>query len=174
VARRGKRYGEGSIRPRGRTSWQIRVPVGEDTRTGAWIRHEETVRGSRDDAERRRRELLYERDRGVLGSPGGTTLERFLKDEWLPAVSEVSKRGRPLAPTTRRRYEDVVGHVCRVIGDVKMASLRTAHVERLRSSLVAETVRRKSGVVERRFKPQPWVTSSGCSRRPSARLRPRG
>lgn len=154
MARRGHRYGEGSIRPRGRRSWQIRIPVGEDPQTGAWIRHEETIRGTRDDAERRRRELLYERDRGVLGSPGGTTLERFLKEEWLPAVSEVSKGGRPLAPTTRRRYEDVVRHICRVIGSVKMASLRTAHVERLRNLLLAETVQRKNGTVERRFRPQ--------------------
>lgn len=154
MANRGHRYGEGSIRPRGRRSWQIRIPVGEDPQTGAWIRHEETVRGNRDDAERRRRELLYERDRGVLGSPGRTTLARFLKEEWLPAVSEVSKRGRPLAPTTRRRYEDVVGHICRVIGSVKMASLRTAHVERLRNLLLAETVQRKNGAVARRFRPQ--------------------
>jgi integrase len=154
VARRGQRYGEGSVRPRGRRSWQIRIPVGEDPQTGAWLRHEETIRGTRANAERRWRELLYERDRGILGSPGGATLEDYLRKEWFPAVSEVSKRGRPLAPTTRRRYEDVVGHICRLIGHVKMASLRTVHVERFRNELLGEKVQRKSGEIELRFSPQ--------------------
>jgi integrase len=154
VSKRRHRYGEGTVRQQGGRSWQIRIPLGRDTLTGAWLRHHETVMGTRADAERRRRELLFERDRGTLASPGRKTLEEYLKQEWLPAVSKVSRRGRPLAPTTRRRYEDVVEHVCRMIGQVKMASLRTAHTERLRNELLSEKVERKSGELKSRFSPQ--------------------
>lgn len=110
--------------------------------------------GTKADAERRRRTLLFERDKGTLASPGRKTLEEYLRQEWLPAVSKVSRRGRPLAPTTHRRYEDVVEHVCRVIGQVKIASLRTAHIERLRNELLGEKVERKNGEVKSRFSPQ--------------------
>lgn len=151
-----RRYGrdEGSVRQQGRRSWQVRIRLGRDPLTGALLRHSETVMGVRADAERRRRELLHERDRGTLASPGRRTLEEYLRREWLPAVSKVSKRGRPLAPTTRRRYEDVVEHVSRVIGQVKMASLRTSHVEQLRNELLGERVERKNGEVRSRFSPQ--------------------
>lgn len=109
--RRG--YGGGTLRQQGRRSWQIRIPLGKDPVTGAWLRHSETFTGPRVEAERRRRELLLERDRGLLASPGKRSLEEYLRKEWLPAVSRVSKRGRPLAPTTRKRYTDTVEHVCR-------------------------------------------------------------
>ncbi|MGH2682726.1 MAG: tyrosine-type recombinase/integrase [Actinomycetota bacterium] len=150
--RRG--YGDGTVRQQGRRSWQIRVPLGADPLTGAWLRHTETITGTKAEAERRRRELRLERDRGTLATPGNKTLEEYLRKEWLTAVSHVSKRGQPLAPTTRRRYGDVVDHVCRLIGDVKLASLRTAHVERLRDEMLSETLERKSGEVIPRFSPQ--------------------
>jgi len=145
---------EGTVRQQGRRSWQVRIRLGRDPVSGALLRHSETVMGTRADAERRRRELLHERDKGTLASPGRRTLEEYLRREWLPAVSKVSKRGRPLAPTTRRRYEDVVDHVTRVIGRVKMSSLRTSHVEQLRNELLSERVERKNGEVTSRFSPQ--------------------
>lgn len=141
-------------RQQGKRSWQVRIPLGRDPVTGEYLTHQETVPGSRNDAERRRRELLHLRDTGRLASPGRRTLEEYLTGEWLPAVSKISKRGRPLAPTTHRKYEDAIAHVCRVIGDVKMAKLRTAHVERLRNDLLAEKVQRRSGETVPRFRPQ--------------------
>lgn len=154
MSKRKRRHGEGMIRQQGRGSWQIRIPLGRHPLTGKYLKHQETIRGSRDDAERRRRELLYERDKGSLASPGTKTLEGYLREEWLPSVSKVSKRGRPLAPTTRRRYEDVVDHVCRLIGHVKMTALRTVHIERLRNELLSENVERKNGTISSRFSPQ--------------------
>ncbi|MGH9891183.1 MAG: tyrosine-type recombinase/integrase [bacterium] len=151
---RRRRYGEGTVRQQGRHSWQVRIPLGRDPITGTWLRHTETITGPKSEAERRRRELLLERDRGLLASPGRKTIEEYLRNEWLPAVSQVSRRGRPLAPTTQKRYEDTVAHVCRLIGEVKLADLRTAHIEALRDALLKETVRRKSGVVVPRFRPQ--------------------
>jgi integrase len=96
-----------------------------------------TVKGSRRDAERGLTALLRERDEGKLAD-GRQPLARYLAHEWLPEVSAVSKRGRPLAPTTRQRYADSADHVSRVIGRVRLMDLRTSHVVTLRDRLLAE------------------------------------
>jgi integrase len=66
---------------------------------------------------------------------GRITLASYLTDEWLPAVSAVSKRGTPLAPTTRQRYGDSVARIVGAIGRVRLSDLRPSHVERLRDEL---------------------------------------
>jgi len=94
-----------------------------------------TVRGSRQDAQRALTTMLKDLDSGTLAD-GRQPLGRYLESEWLPAVSTVSKRGRPLAPTTRQRYSDAVRHVSREIGSVRLADLRPAHVEQCRDRLL--------------------------------------
>lgn len=96
-----------------------------------------TVHGSRRDAQRALTATLKERDEGRLAD-GRQSLVRYLEDEWLPAVSKVSKRGRPLAPTTRQRYRDSVRHVSNVIGNVRLCDLRPVHVERVRDRLLSD------------------------------------
>jgi integrase len=96
-----------------------------------------TVTGSKRDAERELTRLLRDRDEGKL-SDGRQPLGVYLEREWLPAVSAVSKRGRPLAPTTRQRYRDSVRHVSEVIGKVKLCELRPSHVERVRDHLLGD------------------------------------
>jgi integrase len=79
--------------------------------------------------------MLRDKDAGRLAD-GRQPLERYLA-EWLPAVSAVSKRGRPLAPTTRQRYSDACRHVSGIIGKVRLCDLRPAHVEKARDRLLA-------------------------------------
>jgi integrase len=95
-----------------------------------------TVKGSTREAQRELTKMLWERDEGKLGD-GRQPLARYLSEEWLPAVSTVSKRGRPLAPTTRTRYRDAVRHVSRHIGTARLCDLRPAHVEKARDALLA-------------------------------------
>lgn len=107
-----------------------------------------TIRGSKRDAQRELTKMLRERDEGRLAD-GRQPLASYLEREWLPAVSAVSKRGRPLAPTTRQRYQGAVHHISRIIGKVRLSDLRPTHVETLRDRLlenmapqtVADTVR---------------------------------
>jgi integrase len=87
-----------------------------------------TVKGSRRDAQRGLTALLRERDEGKLAD-GQQPLARYLA---------VSKRGRPLAPTTRQRYADTADHVSRMIGRLRLMDLRTSHVVSLRDRLLAE------------------------------------
>jgi integrase len=66
------------------------------------------------------------------------TLGEFLEREYLPSVSRVSKRGRPLSPTTVVKYATAVGHVSRSsIGTTKLSAIRASHVRQLRDELTA-------------------------------------
>jgi integrase len=104
--------------------------------TGKRVRVTRTVRGTKRDAQVAMTALQKEKDDKRL-SDGRQRLEDYLRDEWLAAVALVSKRGRPLAPTTRQRYSDTVRHVSAHIGKVRLNELRPAHVERLRDALLA-------------------------------------
>jgi hypothetical protein len=116
--------------------WRITVSDGFDD-AGRRRRVTRTVTGTKTDAERELTKMLSERDGGTLAD-GRQPLSVYLIDEWLVDVSAVSKRGRPLAPTTRQRYADAVDHVTRVIGRVRLMDLRTSHVVKLRDRLLAE------------------------------------
>lgn len=102
-----------------------------------------TVTGNKRDAKRALTNMLKELDDGKLAE-GRQTLGRYLSAEWLPAVSAVSKRGRPLAPTTRQRYSDAVRHVSEHVGKIRLPDLRPAHVERLRDALLTEGLGRQT------------------------------
>jgi integrase len=126
----------GHITERRRGVWRIVVSDGFSD-AGKRRQIVRTVKGSRRDAERGLTALLRERDEGKLAD-GRQPLTRYLADEWLPEVSAVSKRGRPLAPKTRQRYADTADHVSRMIGRIRLMDLRTAHVVTLRDRLLAE------------------------------------
>jgi integrase len=115
--------------------WRLTVSDGFGT-DGKRRRVTRTVNGSKRDALRELTRLLRERDEGKLAD-GRQSLDVYLS-EWLPAVTAVSKRGRPLAPTTRARYADAVGHVSGVIGKIRLRDVRPEHVERVRDRLLAD------------------------------------
>jgi integrase len=126
----------GHIRERRPGVWRVYVSDRFD-HDGSRRQVTQTVHGSKRDAQRALTKLLRDRDEGRLAD-GRQPLERFLRDEWLPSVSTTSKRGRPLAPTTRQRYSDSVRHITSVIGKVRLCDLRASHVERLRDRLLSE------------------------------------
>jgi len=127
----------GHINERSPGRWRIVVSAGFDD-AGKRRQIVRTVRGSKREAERELTRMLRDRDQGTLADGGRLRLADYLQREWLPAVSAVSKRGRPLAPTTRQRYAEAVGHTSRIIGRVRLADLRPKHVEKLRNALLAE------------------------------------
>lgn len=71
---------KGSIRSKGKTSWQIQVYTtpGKD---GKPRRYFETVRGKKGDAQRRLNELLVSMDKGVYTPPGKMTVAQLF-DAW--------------------------------------------------------------------------------------------
>jgi integrase len=115
--------------------WRITVSDRFDD-AGQRRRITRTVTGTKRDAQRELTKMLRDRDQGTL-SDGRQSLERYL-EEWLAGVAAVSKRGRPLAPTTRQRYREACRHVSGVIGTVRLSDLRPSHVEKVRDRLLAE------------------------------------
>jgi len=71
----------GSIRQRGRSSWQIQLYTGKGL-DGEPKRHLETVRGRKSDAQRRMTELLASLDKGIYTPSGKLTLAELL-NQWL-------------------------------------------------------------------------------------------
>jgi integrase len=116
--------------------WRLTVSAGFDE-AGRRQRITRTVGGNRRDAERELTRMLRDLDSGTLAD-GHQPLGAYLEREWLPAISRVSKRGRPLSPTTRQRYSDSVRHVSKVIGAVRLSELRPIHVERVRDRLLSD------------------------------------
>jgi hypothetical protein len=124
----------GSVTERRPGVWRLTVSAGFDD-AGNRQRVTRTVKGAWRTAERELTTLLRDLDAGTLAH-GRQPLERYLFEEWLPAVSAVSKRGRALAPTTRQRYRDACRHASEVIGKVRLDELRPAHVEKVRDRLL--------------------------------------
>jgi integrase len=115
--------------------WRLYVSDGFDA-AGKRRQFTRTIHGAKRDAQRALTKMLRDLDDDRLGD-GRQPLATFLSEEWLPAVSTVSKRGRPLAPTTRQRYQDTCAHVSGIIGRVRIQDLRPAHVEAVRDKLLA-------------------------------------
>jgi len=114
--------------------WRLTVSAGFDD-AGKRQRVTRTIKGTRKAADRELTTMLRDLDAGTLAD-GRQPLERYLIEEWLPAVSAVSKRGRALAPTTRQRYRDACRHVSKIIGKVRLDELRPVHVEKVRDRLL--------------------------------------
>jgi len=71
----------GSIRSKGKNSWQLQIYTGPGP-DGKPRRHFETVRGRKGDAQRRLTELLSSLDKGVYTPPGRVTVAEHLH-QWL-------------------------------------------------------------------------------------------
>jgi hypothetical protein len=138
--------------------WRLTVSAGFDE-AGRRQRVTRTIQGGRRDAERALTALLNELDMGTLAD-GRQPLAAYLEREWLPAVAKVSKRGRPLSPTTAQRYLDSVRHVSKVIGAVRLSEVRPSTLSECGTSCS-----RRGSALRR------CPACSGCSRRPSAERR---
>ena len=93
----------GSIRQRGKGSWQIQIYTGKGP-DGTYRRHLETVRGRKSDANRRLTELLASLDRGVYVPPGKLTLGEHLQN-WLDGYVRTS-----CSPRTLDGYRAIIDH----------------------------------------------------------------
>ena len=126
----------GHIEERAEGVWRLTVSDRFDL-AGKRRRITRTVKGTRRAAERELTTMLRDLDRRTLAD-GRQPLAIYLADVWLPAITAVSKRGRPLAPTTAERYRGAVAHVSGVIGNVAISEVRPSHVERCRDKLLAD------------------------------------
>jgi integrase len=112
--------GRGHIRRRGRDSWEVRYAAPAEP-GGKRKTRTLTVRGKREDADKKLTEALRERDTGSSVDPSKTTLGQYL-DRWLGELQ--------VEPKTRERYTGLVeAQVKPHLGSVVLQELTTAAVK---------------------------------------------
>jgi len=96
---------KGSICQRTKGSWEITIDIDKDPATGKRLRHFESVKGSKKDAQRRLAELQVEVEKGTyVKSAHNLTLADYLT-EWLQGHAELHCR-----PRTAEGYRFIVNH----------------------------------------------------------------
>src|SRR5262245_52101271 len=95
----------GNITRRGRRSWRLKFELPTDN-TGKRKTRYQTVRGTRQDAQKELTRLLSQADAGTLVEPSKVTVEQYMRG-WLDAprvIGKIGKERRELSPKTVERY----------------------------------------------------------------------
>lgn len=113
----------GSIIKRGKSSWRLQIYTGKDA-TGKPIRHVETIRGRKCDAEKHLRELLTTLDKGIYAPPVKLTVADLLK-QWLDGYVKTN-----CAIRTQESYESTAEcHLIPGLGHIQLNQLRFPMIE---------------------------------------------
>jgi len=113
----------GHIRQRGKNSWRIQIYTGTGS-DGKPIRHLETVRGRKGDAQRRLTELLSSLDKGVYTPPGRLTVAENL-NRWLEGyvLTNCSQR-------TFDGYQSIIDtHLIPDLGHIQLKRLNSQDIQ---------------------------------------------
>ncbi len=116
---------KGHIRQRSKGSWEITVDIGQDPATGKRLRHFESVKGTKKDAQRRLYELLHTLEQGAYVRPSRLTVTQFL-GEWLRDYARPNT-----APRTCERYEEIVRvHLIPALGSFPLLALQPRDIQK--------------------------------------------
>jgi len=117
----------GSIRKRGERSWEIRLYLGRDPKTGEELRQSITFKGGRKAAEAELARLVNQIETGAFLPPGRLTVSEFL-DKWMEHIrTRVGAR-------TLERYSSLIEHWIRPeLGALPLAKVQPLHVQQLYS-----------------------------------------
>jgi len=140
----------GSIRQKGKNSWQLQVYTGTGP-DGKPRRHFETVRGKKGDAQRRLTELLASLDKGVYTPPGRLTVAEHLH-QWLLGYVKTNCSQRTLDG-----YQTIIErHLIPALGYVQLKRLDYQTIERYygkaREKLSPRTVHHQHRVLSEALK----------------------
>ncbi|MFC2122744.1 tyrosine-type recombinase/integrase [Bacteroidota bacterium] len=113
----------GSIRSKGKNSWQIQIYIGAGP-DGKPRRHFETVRGRKGDAQRRLTELLSSLDKGVYTPPGRLTVAEHL-NQWLTGYVKTNCSQR-----TFDGYRSIIeSHLTPALGHLQLKHLHPQAIQ---------------------------------------------
>ena len=140
----------GSIRSKGKNSWQLQIYTGTGP-DGKPRRHFETVRGRKGDAQRRLTELLSSLDKGVYTPSGRLTVAQHLY-QWLEGYVKTNCSQR-----TRDNYRSIVEHhLLRALGQIQLKHLQASDIQayygKACESLSARTVHHQHRVLSQSLK----------------------
>lgn len=123
----------GSIRGRGKGTWELSFELGRDPVTQKRLRRTISFKGSKKDAAKALTEAMSQRDRGIDLAPDKTTVGEYL-ERWLTDYAQHN-----VARSTLQRYRSIVKrHLNRKFGTIKLIDLRPAHVQSAYSSYLTE------------------------------------
>jgi integrase len=115
----------GSIRRRGKMTWELTFDLGPDPVTGERTRKFVSVKGKRCDAERVLAEEIHQRNTGIDVARGKLTVKQYL-NRWL-----IDYAATNVSAATLVRYEGIVAnHLLPAIGRLQLTDLRPAHIQR--------------------------------------------
>ena len=113
----------GSIRAKGKNSWQIQVYTGKGT-DGGYHRHFETVHGRKRDAQKRLTELLSSLDKGIYTPPGRLTVAEHLHN-WLEGYVKTNCSQRTLDG-----YSSIIEtHLIPALGQIQLTKLHQQAIQ---------------------------------------------
>ena len=116
----------GQIVARGRNKWLVRIFLGRDPSTGKRRYHNQTIHGSKKDAERYSTAKHRERDLGSLVEPVRLSLDAYL-DQWIEDA--VKPRVRPRTLQDYRRFLDQ--HVRPTLGTRRLDRITPLDIQKL-------------------------------------------
>ena len=129
----------GSIRRRGRQSWELKfdVPSDDGRRRTRYV----NVRGRRQDAQKELTRLLAQADAGTLVDPDKTTVKGYI-EAWLGVLPKDGESRIPpppgLSPKTAERYRELAEHqIYPHLGAMVMQKLKPAQVANWHETLLA-------------------------------------
>lgn len=115
----------GYIRQGSKGSWEITLDASRDPSTGSRLRHFETVKGTKKDAQKRLTELLGSVEKGSYVTPKRLTVGQYL-EQWLQGYVATNTATR-----TRERYQEIVRiHLIPALGSLPLSSLQPQHIQR--------------------------------------------
>ena len=116
---------KGSIRQRSKGSWEICLDISRNPTTGKRLRHFESVKGTKTEAQRRLHELLHSLAQGAYIKPTRLTVAQFL-EEWLQDYVRTNT-----GPRTCERYEEIVRvHLIPALGPIPLLALQPQHIQK--------------------------------------------
>jgi integrase len=137
----------GSIRRRGKMTWELCFDLGPDPVTGERMRRFVSVKGTRREAERVLAEAIHQRNTGVDVAHGKLTVQQYL-NRWLKDYAATS-----VSPATLVRYSGIIAnHLVPTLGGIQLSDLRPAHIQRAYAEALTPASRkdRRSGALAAR------------------------
>jgi len=115
----------GSLRQRSKGRWEICIDVGRDPATGKRLRHFETVKGTKKEAQQRLAELMVSVEQGTyIKQPRQLTVAIWLR-KWLESYAASN-----LAPKTMESYKhELNNYIIPRLGEVRLSELRPHHIQ---------------------------------------------
>ena len=149
---------KGHIRQRSKGKWEITIDIGRDAATGKRLRHFETVKGVKKDAQHRLAELLINIEQGTyIKQPRKLTLATWLL-KWLDGYAASN-----LSPKTSESYQHELRHyVIPRLGGMRLNDLRPHHIQNYIAEVLSGGRRRSTGGLSHRTVqiPLPYLEQS--------------